>query len=139
MRKPDSTLENETHKVLWDFDIQTDHLNSAQTTGLINNAWCLVDFAVPADHRVKIKESEIIHKYLYLARELKKLWNVRVIVIQTVVGMLETILKGLKKRLENLEIRGRIENIKIIALLRSTRILRKVQETCRDLQSLRLQ
>ena len=30
----------------------------------------LVDFAVPLDHRMKIKESENIDKYLDLAREL---------------------------------------------------------------------
>ena len=25
-RKPESVLENDTYKVLWDFEIQTDHL-----------------------------------------------------------------------------------------------------------------
>ena len=32
----------------------------------------MVDFANPVDHRVKIKESEKIEKYLDLAQELKK-------------------------------------------------------------------
>ena len=32
----------------------------------------MVDFAVPADHRVKLKENEKKDKYLDLARELKK-------------------------------------------------------------------
>ena len=27
MHKPEFVLENETHKVLWDFEIQTDDLN----------------------------------------------------------------------------------------------------------------
>ena len=40
-----------------------------------------VDFAVPADHRVKLKESEKKDNYHDLARELKKLWNMNVIVI----------------------------------------------------------
>ena len=26
MHNPESVLENDTHKLLWDFDIQTDHL-----------------------------------------------------------------------------------------------------------------
>ena len=26
MHKPESILENETYKILWDFEIQTDHL-----------------------------------------------------------------------------------------------------------------
>ena len=32
----------------------------------------MVDFAVPADHRIKLKECEKRDKYLDLARELKK-------------------------------------------------------------------
>ena len=32
----------------------------------------IVDFAVPTDHRIKLKESEKKDKYLNLARELKK-------------------------------------------------------------------
>ena len=31
-----------------------------------------MSFAVPADHKIKLKESEKKHKYLDLARELKK-------------------------------------------------------------------
>ena len=33
----------------------------------------IVDFAVPADHRIKLKECEKKDKYFDLARELKKL------------------------------------------------------------------
>ena len=36
----------------------------------------MVDFVVPENHRVKIKESEKMDKYLDLARGLKKLWNI---------------------------------------------------------------
>ena len=32
-----------------------------------------MDFAVPADHRIKLEESEKKNKYLDLARELKKI------------------------------------------------------------------
>ena len=32
----------------------------------------IVDFAVPAQHKAKIRESEKINKYLLLARKLKK-------------------------------------------------------------------
>ena len=35
----------------------------------------IVYFAIPADHRKKLKECEKRDKYLDLARELKKLWN----------------------------------------------------------------
>ena len=36
----------------------------------------IVDFAVPADHRIKLKECEKKDKYFDLARELKKLRNI---------------------------------------------------------------
>ena len=56
-----------------------DHLISARRPDLIiinkkkKKRICeIVDFAVPADHRIKLKESEKKDKYLDLARELKK-------------------------------------------------------------------
>ena len=60
------------HKILWDSDKQTDHLISARRPNLIVIYKTIVDFAVPADHRIKLKESEKKGKYLDLARELKK-------------------------------------------------------------------
>ena len=35
MHNPESVPENETHKLLWDFDIQADHLISARRPDLI--------------------------------------------------------------------------------------------------------
>ena len=70
--------ENGTHKLQWDFDIQTDHQISARRPDLTvfdkKKRTCkIVDFAVPADRRIKLKESEKKDKYLDLDRELKKL------------------------------------------------------------------
>ena len=47
---------------------------------------------VPADHRVKIEETRKRNKYFNLARELKKLWNMKV--IPAVIGVLEVVPKG---------------------------------------------
>ena len=57
----------------------------------------IVDFAVPADHGLKWKESEKKDKYLDLTRELKKLWNMKVTIIPVVIGALGTVTKGLKR------------------------------------------
>ena len=70
-------LEYDTHKLLWDFDIHTDHLISARRPDLIiinkKKRTCkIVELAVPDDHRIKLKECEKKDKYLELARELKK-------------------------------------------------------------------
>ena len=77
MHNPAPVLENDTHKLLWDFDMQMDHLISARRPDLIiinrKKRICkIVDFAVPADHRIKLKECEKKDKYPDLARELKK-------------------------------------------------------------------
>ena len=55
--------ENDLHGLLWYFDIHTDHLISARRPYLIiikkkkKKRFCKIfDFAVPADHRIKLKE-----------------------------------------------------------------------------------
>ena len=63
----------------------------------------IVDFAVPADHKIKLKESEKKDKYFHVARELKKLWNMKVIIIPNVIGASGTVTKGLLKGLEDLD------------------------------------
>ena len=76
-----------------------------------------------------IIEFEKRDKYLYLARELKKLWNMKVTIIPIVIGAFATVTKGLLKGLEDLEVGGRVETIQTTALLKTTRILRRVLET----------
>ena len=95
-------------KFLWNFDIQMDHLISARQPDLIiinkKKRTCrIVDFAVPADHRIKLKESEKKDKYLNLARELKKLRNMKGTIKPIVIGAFGTVTKGLLKGLEDLE------------------------------------
>ena len=69
-----------------------DHQISARRLDLMINKKKItcqtVVFAIPGDHRVKLKESKNSDKYLDLARELKKLWNMKVIVIPIVIGSL---------------------------------------------------
>ena len=51
------------HKIIWDFEIQTDHLYLDQTTRPsdsqqnLRTCW-MADFGVLADLRVKLKESK---------------------------------------------------------------------------------
>ena len=122
MHNPAPVLENSTHKLLWDFNIQTDHLIPARRPDLITIAkkkkkkkkkrTCkIVDFAVFADHRIKLKEYEKNDKYLHLARELKKLWNMQVTIIPIIIGAFGTVTKGLLKGLGDLEVGGRVKTI----------------------------
>ena len=57
----------------WKFTVtQTSVKNKPVKTGTKNSHGVIVDFAVPIDQRVKLKESEKRDKYLDIARELKK-------------------------------------------------------------------
>ena len=64
MHNPAPALENDTHKLLWDCDIHTDHLISARTPDLIiikkkKKENCkIVDLAVPADYKMKLKKNK---------------------------------------------------------------------------------
>ena len=89
----------------------------------------IVDFAVPADHRIKLIECSKKDKYLDLAGELKKLWNMKVTIVPIVIGAFGTITKRLLNGLEDIEVGGRVETIQMTALLRTARILRRVLET----------
>ena len=116
-------------------------LNLDQTTRFYINeqqekrTFRIVDFTISADYRVKLNECEKRDKYRDLAREMKKLWNMKVTIIPIVIGALSTVTKGLVQGLEDLEITGRVETIQITALMRLARILRRVLEIWGDLLS----
>ena len=70
--------KNKTFKILRDFSIQIFHPIMTRKPGLslFNNKkrTCYeVYFAIPSDHKVKIREGKRLDKYLDLSRELKNL------------------------------------------------------------------
>ena len=73
MHNKEFVLESGMHKILWDFEIRTDHRISVRRLDLV------VNFAIPDDHRIRLKEREKRHKHL----DLKLLWNMKVTVIRT--------------------------------------------------------
>ena len=104
MHNPSPVLKNNTHKLLWDSDIHTDHSISARRPDLIiinkqkkkkKKISKIVDFADPTDYRIKLKVCEKKDKYLDLARELKKMGNMKVTIVPIVIGAFGTITKGL--------------------------------------------
>ena len=136
MHNPELIRENETPTILLDFEIQTDHQISARRPDLVivnnNNKKriCrIADFAIPADHGMKILKSEKRDKYLDLDKELKKTWNMNVTVLPIMFGALGTTLKTLVRRLEDLEKRGQVETIQTTALEGLAIIPRRVLET----------
>ena len=66
--------------------------------------------------RIKVKESEKFDEFIDFVGGLKKLWNMKEIVISIIVGAFEIITKNLEKKLSELEIRGRIKTIQTTEL-----------------------
>ena len=108
MHNSGSIRVSERHKLLLDLDIETNHLISARRPDLIiinqkkkKITHKIIYFAVPADHRAKLKESEKKDMNIDLARELKKkTCNMKVTFILIVIGAFGTVTEGLLKGLE---------------------------------------
>ena len=131
--EPESVLETEYYKILWDFSIQTYHVIEAWRLHLVvvdkKRRTCkIIDFVVPGDSRIEEKEKEKIEKYQDLRRELQKIWNVRVKIIPLVVGFLCAIPKQFGNRLKEIGVTAEIVQVQKTVLLGTARILRKVLE-----------
>ena len=67
MHNPNSIVEDGTYKILWDFNIKTDHLISARRPDLIiigKKISCkIADSLVPAENKVKLKENKKKDEY----------------------------------------------------------------------------
>ena len=131
--EPETVVENENSKILWDMNIQTDHVIEARRPDMVvidkaKNHCQIIDFAVPYDSRVEQKELEKKEKYQDLARELKKIWNMKATVTPMVIGALGAIPKKLKKGLQDLGIETKIVELQKSAIIHTARILRKVLE-----------
>ena len=138
MHNPTAVLENDTQTPvgLWhtngspNFGQKIRPYSNQQKFGNLQNCrLCCTSWAQNKTVRKWEKD-----KYLDLARELEKLWNMKVTIIP--IG---TIIKGLLKEVEDLEVGGRMETIQTTALLRMIRILRRVLETWGDLLFLKIQ
>ena len=76
MHKPETMLENVSHKIPWDFEKQMYHPIQAGKPDLIfinkkKRSCHQVNFAVSRDHRVKEKEVEKLDQYPGIGRNCK--------------------------------------------------------------------
>ena len=131
--EPESVLENEDYKILWDFSIQTDHVIEARRPDLVvvdkkGRSCKIIDFAVPGDSWIEEKEKDKIEKYQELGRELQKIWNVKVKIIPSVVDSLGAPPKQFGNRLKQIGITVGTAQVQKTVLLGAARILRKVLE-----------
>ena len=118
--------------------MQTDHLILARRPDLIiitttpkkeKKPGKIVDFAVPADHRIKLKKVKRGLCTSTLLRNWKKLSNMKMTIMPILISAICTVTKELSKGLEDLKIRGGVGTIQTTTLLRTARILRSVPYT----------
>ena len=125
-------LENDSIKILWDFNIHTDRVIEARRPDIVvvnkvHAEAVIIDVAVPGDFRVRDKEVEKISKYQDLALEINRMWGQRTSVVPIVVGAL-----GAKHKLADwLALLGVNDKkccntIQQAALLGTAHVLRKV-------------
>ena len=117
MLKPESVLGHRTHKILWDFEIQTNH-HSRPEVQLTKKENLLHPGGSQRKNQRKRKERQICAKKQKKKKKKKKrgLQNMRVTVILIVIDALGKVQKDLESGLEELEIGGRIETIFTTAL-----------------------
>ena len=97
VRTLDSASENDEVKLLWDVNIQCDHVIEARRPDIMvvnkqERKCTIIDIAVPADKRIGEKENEKVEKYQNLKRETARMWNMRTVqVVPIVVGSLGSV------------------------------------------------
>ena len=94
--KPESVLESMMHKILLYFEVQMVHPIPSRRPDLVSNntkkrTHYFANIVISKDHRVKMKENEMIDKYQDLARDLEMLDSLKEMVIPIVVVALETV------------------------------------------------
>ncbi|XP_068717289.1 uncharacterized protein [Montipora capricornis] len=102
---PDSVLENEDYKMLWDFSVGTEieaRRPDLLTIDKSKKNCQIIDVAIPEDERVRAIEDEKVEKYQNLATEVRKMWGVRTKVIPIVLRALGTIPLRLKENLRTI-------------------------------------
>ena len=133
--EPKAVIESDEIKILWDFNIQCDHIIEHRRPDILvvnkkEKSCQIIDIAVPGDLRVHVKEGEKVEKYGDLKREIARLWSLRKVeVIPVVVGALGAVTKHLEKFIKKVGMKTKISHIQKTVLLGSARILRKVLET----------
>ena len=83
---PDSVLENEGFKTLWDFSIQIDKIIEYRRPNIvcidkITKSCLIIDITIPGGQNIIVKEQEKIAKYQDLRIELGKLWKLKAEVV----------------------------------------------------------
>ena len=118
-----TVLENDTHKLLWDFDIKTGHVISARRPDFILTKKGRVDFPSRLMTESNLKNVKRRIGTSTLLRNCTKLWNMKETIVLIIISAYCSVSKGLIKGLEDLEVGEWVETIQIAALLITAKIM----------------
>ena len=99
-------VENGRVKILWDLNIQTDHIIQYRKPDIVvlykTERKChLIDIAVPWDKTTEFKEQEKVDNYSEPRRKVKKIWNLtQFMVVPVVIGSLSSDIKKIERLTE---------------------------------------
>ena len=129
--QPESVIENDKVKILWDFNIYVDRFLEAKPSDIVvvkkeEKEGVIIDTAVPADQNIEMKESEKMEKYQELATEITKMWDIKTKTVPIVVAALGAKSIQFNHLLGVWKLHTSIETIQKSAVLGAVHILRKV-------------
>ena len=117
-------------KIWWDRAVETttklEHNRpDVVVVGRVAKSWVLVDFSVPWDKDVWLKENEKVEKYSPLAREVRRVHGVNTRVVPVVVGSLGVVSNRLGEYLKESGIPEVLGGLQTSANIGTANILRK--------------
>ena len=88
--------------------------------------YMLIDMAVPSDRNTSVRVAEKLSQYKDLEIETAIMWGMKTQIVPVVIGTLRVIKKGIDKQISKIPGNINVTELRKIALLGSTHILRKV-------------
>ena len=82
--------------------------------------------AIPADRNVARKEAEKKLKYKSLCIEIQRMWNLKCTIVPVIIGATGIVMRSLRKNLETVPGKHRIDSLQKTAILGTSNIIRKV-------------
>jgi len=129
--QPQPVLDNDSYKLLYDFNMYTDRRISARRPDIVCVDKCsgctrLIDVACVMDRHVVDKHRDKAEKYLDLAVELQTLWNTRVEIVPLIFGALGTVHQSTIQSFKLLQLHDiRVHQLVKTVLLRTATIIRR--------------
>lgn len=117
--------------IFWNKPIHTDRKVAHNKPDIVvierkEKKWYIIDFAVPMDHRVRVKEDIKVDTYLDLAAEVRRQYHVKTEIVPVVIGALGTVPNRLEESLEKLGLPDIIASLQKSVLISTAAILRRV-------------